>query len=413
MSKKIKIILIAVVVLGVMILGYYLFNKNKTSTTDGTPSLLQKFNPFGTSTKVDNTTGDNQTGDSNSNTSQVNSRLHQITDFSVAGDAFFEDTRPIQASGDSEGDTVSQPNTFETVEAIRYVERATGHIYEKYLDNGVIGKISNSTIPAVHEAIFDSKANSVIYRYVATDNKTITSFLASLGGESSFLNSDILEVSLSPDKNKFFSIIKSSDGVVGTIKSFDETKTSQVFTSPFSEWLPQWATEQNIFLTTKPSYLVDGNVFSLNIGTGTLTKIFGDIPGLTTLGNNDGKYILYGASLNNGPKLNIFDIKNHTSIDLNTYGLPEKCVWSSDNVTVYCAVPNTIVGNEYPDSWYQGLVSFDDFFVKINTSTGSKSTLANSKDETVVDATNLSLSIKEDKLFFINKKDGTLWQLDI
>ena len=154
-------------------------------------------------------------------------------------------------------------------------------------------------------------------------------------------------------------------------------------------------------------------MFNLNIANGTLSKILGRVQGLTTLANKDGTSLLYGASLDNGPRLNIFNIKNHTSEDLGKYGLPEKCVWSSDNINVYCAVPNTIVGNQYPDSWYQGVISFDDFFVKINTVTKESATLANSKDEVPVDGTNLFLNKDESKLFFINKKDSTLWSLDL
>ena len=78
-----------------------------------------------------------------------------------------------------------------------------------------------------------------------------------------------------------------------------------------------------------------------------------------------------------------------------------------------CAVPNNITGNQYPDSWYQGLVSFDDFFLKINTVTGDKTTIANSIDGTPVDGTYLFLDKAESLLFFTNKKDSTLWSLDI
>jgi hypothetical protein len=402
MPRKTKIIFITVfIIVGAIMLGVYFYNSKKSTTTNtGDTSFYQKFNPFGTSTKVDN--GGDSTPDTNivnqgGETSKETSRLHKLTDFAIAGAVFFEDTRDEKV-----------------VPSLRYVERATGHVYQMYLDTKVTGKISNSTIPSVYEAIFDGKASSIIYRYLSSDNQSITSFLATLGGKtSSFLSSDILNISLSPNKNKFFSIIENKNGVIGTVKSFDETKTNQIFTSAFSEWLPQWVTEQNIYLTTKPSYLVDGVVFVLNTTNGTLSKIFGGVKGLTTLANSDGTLILYGASLETGPKLNIFDIKNHTSVDLDKYGLPEKCIWSNDKINVYCAVPNTVVGTQYPDSWYQGLTSFEDFFIKINTQTKEASTLANSVNETPVDAINLILNKNEDTLFFTNKKDYTLWQLDL
>jgi hypothetical protein len=51
--------------------------------------------------------------------------------------------------------------------------------------------------------------------------------------------------------------------------------------------------------------------------------------------------------------------------------------------------------------------------VRINTATGSKITYANSLSETPMDAINLFLDKTEDNLFFINKKDSTLWSLSI
>ncbi len=113
-----------------------------------------------------------------------------------------------------------------------------------------------------------------------------------------------------------------------------------------------------------------------------------------------------------GPKLWLLNTKNHETKDLNSYGLPEKCVWANNsNVYIYCAVPNTITGTKYPDSWYQGLVSFTDYFIKINTQTLESETLTNSANEIPVDATHLFLNKKGTKLFFINKKDSTLWSL--
>lgn len=414
MPRKTKIILISVFILVILLLlGVYFYFTNKSAPTPNqSPSLLQKFNPFGTSTKAPTVGGPDVTTTTTPTTepSIQKSRFYQISNFGISGAAYLEDNREVALKPD---DMTTTTPTFETVPSVRYVERATGHIYQTYLDTKATGKISNSTIPGVYEVIFNGLANSTIYRYSSTDGSGITSFLATLGGTSSFLPVNSLSISLSPDKTNFFSLVKSKNGVIGTIKSFDSSKNTQVFTSSFSEWLPEWVTNNSVYLTTKASYLVEGSVFSLNILNGTLTKLFGGIKGLTTLANGKGDLVLFGASLPNGPTLNIFDITNHTSVDLGVYGLPEKCIWGNDDINVYCAIPNTIVGTEYPDSWYQGVYSFTDYFVKINTETKEVSTLANSQDETPIDATNLFLSKKEDTLFFINKKDSTLWSLDL
>ena len=412
MPRKTKIIFIVVFLLvGILMIGVYSYFKNTSSpTADPNASLYQKFNPFGSSTKSPtNTTTEPTPTNTTTEPTKQTSKFYQITKFAISGAAFLEDTRIVKPVGD----IIPATPTYETVPSLRYVEKSTGHIIQMYLDNKSSGTISNSTIPGVYEVIFDGLAASTIYRYPSTDGSGITSFLATLGGKSSFLTPNILSVSLSPDKNSFFSIIKTKDGSIGTIKTFDGIKTNQVFSSPLSEWLPQWVDTNTVYLTTKASSLVDGSIFSLNTKTGVLSKLFGGIAGLTTLANGDGDFVLFGASLSNGPTLNVFDIKNHTSLDLGVYGLPEKCVWSGDNINVYCAVPNTIIGTDYPDSWYQGINSFTDYFVKINTQTKEVSTLANSQNETAIDATNLFLDDKESTLFFTNKKDYTLWSLSL
>jgi peptidoglycan hydrolase-like protein with peptidoglycan-binding domain len=304
-------------------------------------------------------------------------------------------------------------NQYEQVPSIRFVERKNGHIYKMFLDTKIKDKISNSTIPSIYEAFFDNTSKSVIYRYLSED-KTISSFMATLGAQKGeFLPPNISDMSVSKDKTMFFYLTENSNGSIGTVGYFGLLKKDLVFNSPFTEWTSSWSENQKLFLTTKPSYTLNGSMFSLNTTTKTISKIFGGIAGLTTLINNSGSSVLYSNSTMTGPKLGIFNINEYSSKDLETYGLPEKCVWSKDNINVYCAVPNVITGNQYPDSWYQGLISFTDYFIKINTSTGNKTTIANSALGTPVDGTYLFLDKEESLLFFTNKKDSTLWSLDL
>jgi len=420
MPKKTIIIFIATfITVGILIFGgYYLFtqmNKPVNTELDSTKSGNQPFNPFGNSpTKTTNTT-DPETGEQTAITppqqpeAKEISKLTRLTDFAIASATFFEDQRTIPQI---EGVKID-PKTpkFETVPSLRYVERSTGHIYERYLDNGITGKISNSTIPNIYEGFFDFKAGTVIYRYLAED-KTISSFMATLGSaRGDFLSPDITDISLSTDKKKFFSLVKNSTGVTGIVQSFGDTKKNQVFTSSFDEWLSQW-TNAGIFLTTKASSGADGYLYNLNINNGSIKKVFGPFLGLTTNTSNDGASVIYSISVTGRPNLGTLDVKNHTTKDLGLSGLPEKCVWSVDNLNIYCAIPNVINGGQYPDSWYQGIVSFNDRFIKINSKTGEISPINGSSGESI-DATHLFLDYKENQLFFTNKKDSTLWSLNL
>jgi hypothetical protein len=419
MSKKTIIIFITVfIATGAILLGlYFYFNKNKDQ--GNTNTWYQNFNPFGTSTNTNVGTNvptvDLPNQNTNTTPETTTSRFYKITDFAVAGATFFDELKTTNAEGvsTSEGMQDARIQGTEIVPSLKYVEKKNGHIYKMPLDTKVEEKISNSTIPNIYEAFFDSATKTVVYRYLSDDN-TISSFMATLGAnKGEFLPQNIYDISISIDKNKFFYLTKNSNGSTGAIGSFGSIKREIVFNSPFTEWLSEWDTNQKIFLTTKPSYSVQGGVFLLNPTNKTTTKILGGIAGLTTKINKKGSMVLYSSSTETGPKLGVFDINKHTTKDLDSYGLSEKCVWALDDINIYCAVPNTVVGNQYPDYWYQGLISFDDYFVKINTITGDKATIANSVKETPVDGTYLFLSSKEDSLFFINKKDSTLWSLDV
>ena len=418
--------------------GYYYFGNNQNSSTSTNNSVTlgnQTFNPFGTGTTTNTNTAtntDTTTTDTTGSTPVVkaDSVFHQITDFAISGAAYFEDTKPIiETTGTTTTPTIPVTTTtkttkkvaikkveqkFEIIPSLRYVEKANGHIYQRNISTKESTKISNSTIPSIYEALFNSDASTVIYRYLSSDGVTISSYVASLGGaKGEFLASDILDVSLSPDKNSFFYLIKNPNGISGVTKSFKDTKINNVWTSPYTEWLSQWVSPQKVFLTTKASWSYQGSLFSLNTSNGTMTKIFGDIPGLTTLANTGATLVLYNNSTTIGPKLEVFDINKHKVEDLDVYGLPDKCVWSNDKISIYCALPKVITGTQYPDSWYQGLISFDDYFVRIDTNTNQVSTIADSTDETSVDATHLFLDKAEKQLFFTNKKDSTLWSLDL
>lgn len=422
--KKTILILIGIILLAG---GVYFFISTKQNNTDlenqGDTSGFRSFFPFSISkNKVDNSIEDTvieDISDSPNNTEDIatqQNKLSQITDFAVSGFSVSLTERVVEntnaeESAQQEGNVdkkTEEPKT-EILETINYVEKSTGHIYEYPLNIKKSEKISNSTIPGVHEAFFGNNNQSVVYRYI-NDSRKIQSYVATLGAtKGEFLSEDIEQIAISPSKEELFYLYNLGDKATGLIFSFKTNTKRQIFSSDFTEWLPQWVNKQAIFLTTKPSWNIEGSLYGLNTTTGALTKIFGNINGLTTLANNEGNRILYNKSTSSGPLLGLFSENNHKSLSI--YGLPEKCVWSKDSINIYCAIPKSITTIRLPDLWYQGVVSFDDMFISIDTESGVNNIIDESSIG--IDAINLTLSEKEDILFFINKKDGTLWGLSL
>jgi len=117
------------------------------------------------------------------------------------------------------------------------------------------------------------------------------------------------------------------------------------------------------------------------------------------------------------PRLYLFNIKKGESKLLPFETLPEKCVWSNTNIKViYCAVPKAFpIGETYPDSWYQGLVSFTDSIWMINTDTMAASLIFDIEKESgeQMDVIDVQLDKKDNYLFFTNKTDLTFWSLSL
>jgi hypothetical protein len=243
--------------------------------------------------------------------------------------------------------------------------------------------------------------------YLGADESSINEI------KGSFLPENIKDISISQDTKKLFYLFNLNEGKqIGIILDLVKNKKTQVFDSPFTEWLSAWGNSKTITLNTKPASGIVGHTYKIDDTGKNLSKILTNITGLTSLISPDSKSVLYGddsLSLYNQD----INTKNSTSIGVRT--LPEKCVWSKQSIVVYCAVPKNIPVGNYPDSWYQGEVSFKDQIWKIDLSNNTTTMVAdpNGIVGEEIDGIKLSLDSSENYLFFINKKDNSLWELSL
>ncbi len=318
------------------------------------------------------------------------------------------------------------PPATEFAPALRYVARATGNIYQTFVDKIEEKKFSNTTVPKVYEALLGNSGESVVMRYLKEDGVTIETFVGTLpkeylGGDitgeneikGTFLPQNIKDISILPNSSKIFYLFEIGESMIGTTLNLVDNKKVQVFDSVFTEWSPQWENEKTILLSTKPSGGVSGYTYSLDLIKKNLTKVLGEINGLTTLGSPDGKSILY---TDNGLLLSVYSTDSRNSSALGLRTLPEKCVFGGIGNFIYCAVPKSVDIGLYPDIWYQGEVSFSDQFWKIDIETGNATLLIDPSTVSggeEIDGIKLSLDKEENYLFFVNKKDSFLWELNL
>ncbi len=418
------------VVIGLFAFLFYRTPATPAGGDTGDTNFLSRFNPFASNrTTPSNTT--NPTTDTSGfqpSTEDIqNSKLKKVSSMPVAGYGVFQKERLL------DGETLPDPTNkkalppkTEFVPNLRYVDRATGNLYQTYADK-LEGeeKISGTKVPKVYEALFGNNGDSVAMRYLKNDGETIETFVGTLPRETlghdiagnnevkgSFLPDNVQDMSVSPDGQKLFYLFNSADNIVGTTLNFVDGKKIQVFTSAFTEWLSTWPNMKLITLTTKPSGDIPGYMYTVSPDTKNLTRALGDINGLTTLTSPNGKLILYGDS---NLSLSVFHTDTSSTISVGVKTMPEKCVWSSSNTIIYCAVPKSISQELYPDAWYKGEVSFADQIWKVDVISGITTML---NDPTLVgagdmDGVKLMLDQNENYLFFVNKTDSFLWELGL
>lgn len=317
------------------------------------------------------------------------SRLYKLVPESISGALF------IKSSG-----------------RIRYIERATGHVYDIDPDGKNKTRISNTTVPGVFDVAWAPDGSRAIIKYPSSSGLNILSarFNASttLGV---FLPADIKEVLFSLKGDRIAYVIESASGGNIITASPDNKNTRTVFRNPFYSWTLLWPEENIMYLTTRPSAFVDGFAYRLNVTSGAFEKIAGPRSGL--LFSTDGKSALLAEAdqRKEGALAYTVNLKTGEATQIEARLIPEKCAWSKKEKNVaFCAFTDPFPRSVVPDDWYQGKLLFADSFAKIDTAKGG---IEKIPSDTPLDAYKPFLSAEEDKLFFTNRYDGSLWGLRI
>ncbi len=410
MNKKTLLIIAVVIILILAGLGAYLFFK-KTPMNPTPGGLFPE--------EGGKATGKTGTGEGDGEGSNIPftpasdsklPRLYELHKTPVAGSGF------IESGKDSE-----------IVVFARYIERGLGHIYETPLNTLFESRISNETRSRLSEAVWGNGGKSVVIRsfneaegFIKTRILNISISISSFtGGTSTAQTGDFIQTEeiLLPDyipflataedgADKIFYLENGNFSSVGLITN-SRGVSAGIFNSTFTEWLPQFPNQNLVTLNTKPSASVFGYFFFLDTKTKAFTKILGGINGLTTLTSRDGKLVLFSETKNGAPELSVYNVANKETLPLFIQTLPEKCAWSVLEPTiVYCAVPQSLTTAEYPDQWYQGIVSFSDNLWRIDTVTSATEKIY---DLPSLDVINPSLSSNDSYFLFMNKVTGTPW----
>jgi hypothetical protein len=414
MSKRnsiIIILLIFILITGTLIF-YYFSNGNAPAQNPQNITPAQG-NLFGNTPSNGNAVVSTTTGGEAPAVSpaQISAKLIQIYKNPTSGSIFFTNKN--------------------NQNVLRFISRASGNAYE-YLPESQTGepiRITNTTIPKIQEAVWSSVGDNLVLRYLDSDTDNIVSFSAKIKistttpdstGEitGTFLTTNIKEAVINPKGDKIFGLLEKNDksGSYGIVYSFNDTSKKQTFDSPVSFWNISWPKENIITFTTKPSFNDLGYLFFFNTQTGEMSRVLGDVLGMSTLTNSDTSLVAYSKSQSGSFSLDIYDIKNKINRSFRMPTLADKCVWGIKNIHIlYCAVPQNIPAGVYPDDWNQGLALFSDNIWMIDAETGTTKLIyqIGSNESASIDAVDLKISSDDQYLTFSNKADLSLWLLKI
>lgn len=298
---------------------------------------------------------------------------------------------------------------------VKYYAKDNGNVYESRFNGTGLTRTSNAALPGLLKVLWSPDKNQVVSIFKDAQVGARKVYYSYATGVSKPLSSSIQFIAWSPKGDKiayqFFDETRNANSI--SIADPDGSSFKNIFQTRLRDLIIEWPKADIIAFRSKPSGLAQSIFFGLNPETGGITKILSTVYGLSALWSPNGEKVLFSQTNENGQDLNLYltDAQGADKKPAGANTFAEKCVWASDNKTIFCAVPRILPQNAIlPDDYYKNILNVSDDFWQINLETGGQ-TKIDTGEETSIDATELLLNPQEDYLLFINRKDGLLYSL--
>ena len=365
--------------------------------TGRVPGVFERLFPFnqapGSSTLVPGS--DQEPG---SSTQQPAPRLRKVSETPVSGGRAF---------------TVGATTT------LRWVERATGHVYEGRADETTVRRVSNTTIPETQEVMWVSPTSFII-RSLAEERGAIQNFYATLASTTAIdqaLSGKFLggwdRAALDPDEKNLLSVDETADGSTFSLSRPDGSGARIVLATPIRSLVPLQS-KTSLYAATAPAPGIAGFLF--RIEGGGLTKVTGGVLGMMAASSPSGRYIAISGGTGRMISLSILDTRTGTLYDSPLATIVSKCAWVSENPpSLACGIPQTFPAGAYPTDWLVGRISFSDDLWLVEPLEGTASLLADPVEDVgeEVDIWQPAVDESGAYLTFINKRDLSFWSFKI
>ncbi len=331
-------------------------------------------------------------------------RLIRISRINTSGVKFWEKTE----SGYSVEYFVENGKTF----------IAKTNIFKENIDNELKSIIkSTEAYKNIYDVKWISKTKRVISYADRFGNKKV---IISDGNKNKVISGKIETVSVADDGQIFYILVK-NERAEGYVLNPFTNKTKLVFKSELTQWNSDWRGTNRVLIYPKPISSKKSVAYLVNTSTGIFVKESDEYYGLTALENPIvSKIAFFAKETEKGPqKIIIKDLRNKKILKINYKTFAGKCVWSKNNIDLYCALPKILksVNKTEPDEWYKGITKFEDKMIVINTNTGDVRELFDPEDPEDsrnghryrFDIIKPALSNNDDYIYFTNKETMNSW----
>lgn len=299
------------------------------------------------------------------------------------------------------------------VTQLRYIERETGHVYDAAVDAPTLTRRTNTTVPAVMDALWLSSTTTLMRVY--EDPDTIRTILGTLGTTTAtdavLATGEFGEfASLATSNGKIVAVRTTAQGVDVELFSGARAAPRMLIRSPLVSWVPQIG-GSFVYLASAPSGSAPGSAYVVT--PNGLSRVLGPLAGLEIAPNDSGTRLLASIGGVNRIALGVVTSVD-TFIELPLSTIAQKCAWVPRSQTlVICAVPKTLPEGLYPDAWALGAIETSDALWVIDVETGTTTELLDPEAEGIesVDAYRLVVDPALSALAFINRTDSSLWML--
>lgn len=296
----------------------------------------------------------------------------------------------------------------ENEEKLLYYERSGGNLWRTDPEGGSAERLSNLTIVGLIRALWNANGISAAVSYL--DQDQARSFLAGTATSSAaFLPRETTSFAWSPEGKAFYYTVVLRDGMHLTQSDSKGNNSRTLYINTLPDWKIEGAGPGAVALATRPSFLAPS--LTILVSPAGRAADFVEGRGISILPNPAKPSFLVSSVDESGApeSLALYDDKGNLKARFNAATLAEKCAWNRAGTALYCAVPEN-AGRALPDSWYQGKILFRDRIMKITVEDGGISEVL---PGSTFDAVDLFADSRERYLFFRNKRDSTLWRLEL